>query len=291
MLKVSLHAGPLSGISQFNQLGRLDIGYETLAPKATYKAVLFARGEGALPLVRLEGYPRWSGSIWDLVARAIALSLTKREELLPMAEPAERPAYAEAMCAVIDHVPRGVERYRARLGTVILLKAGRKGCYRASLQEDCFEDRPEVFFMHRPKRLVHWDLLARAVNWSLANQEHLPERPQAGLEMGGIPLVTMLSQVTGLPAAFIRKEAKEYGTCRYAEGAPLAGKRFTLVEDVVSSGGAIVDALQKLRADGLNPDAAVCVIDRETGGSEALAEMSLQLRALYTFSEIDSAAA
>jgi len=43
----------------------------------------------------------------------------------------------------------------------------------------------------------------------------------AGLEMGGIPIVTMLSQVTGLPAAFIRKEPKEYGTCRYAEGHPL----------------------------------------------------------------------
>jgi hypothetical protein len=178
MLKVSLHAGPLSGISQFNQLGRLDIGYDTLAPKATYKAVLFARGEGAMPLARLEGYPRWSGSIWDLVARSVALSLTTREELMPTAEPAERPAYAEELCAVIDHVPRGVERYRSRLGTAVLLKAGRKGCYRASLQEDCFDDRPEVFFTHRPKRLVHWDLLARAINWSLANREHLPARPQ-----------------------------------------------------------------------------------------------------------------
>jgi orotate phosphoribosyltransferase len=57
----------------------------------------------------------------------------------------------------------------------------------------------------------------------------------AGLEMGGIPVVTMLSQVTGLPAAFVRKQPKEYGTCRYAEGTPLVGKRFVLIEDVVSS--------------------------------------------------------
>jgi len=108
----------------------------------------------------------------------------------------------------------------------------------------------------------------------------------AGPEMGGIPIVTMLSQITGLPAAFIRKEPKEYGTCRYAEGASLVGRRFVLVEDVVSSGGAIVDALTKLRADNLSPDAALCVIDRETGGREALAAAGLPLRALFTYSQV-----
>lgn len=111
----------------------------------------------------------------------------------------------------------------------------------------------------------------------------------AGLEMGGIPVVTVLSQVTGLPVAFIRKQPKDYGTCRYAEGAPLSGRRFILVEDVVTSGGAILDALQMLRADGLSPVAALCVIDRQTGGAEALAEVGLQLKALLTFSEVDSA--
>jgi orotate phosphoribosyltransferase len=112
----------------------------------------------------------------------------------------------------------------------------------------------------------------------------------AGLEMGGIPIVTMLSQVTGLPAAFIRKEPKEYGTCRYAEGASLAGRQFVLVEDVVSSGGAIIDALEKLRSDGLVPRAALCVIDRETGGKEALAAVGLTLKALFTFSQVEGAA-
>ncbi|ARU28793.1 orotate phosphoribosyltransferase [Cellvibrio sp. PSBB006] len=109
----------------------------------------------------------------------------------------------------------------------------------------------------------------------------------AGLEMGGIPIVTVLSQVTGIPSAFIRKEAKAYGTCQYAEGTPLQGKKFILVEDVVSSGGAIIDALALLRADGLNPLCAVCVIDRETGGKETLAEAGLELKALHTFSQIN----
>lgn len=118
----------------------------------------------------------------------------------------------------------------------------------------------------------------------------IPQGTQAlaGLEMGGIPIVTMLSQLTGLPAAFIRKEPKDYGTCRYAEGTALTGKRFVLIEDVVSSGGAIVDALKKLQADGLAPSAALCVIDRESGGKEALQAVGLELKALLTFSQVEA---
>lgn len=111
----------------------------------------------------------------------------------------------------------------------------------------------------------------------------------AGLEMGGIPIVTMLGQITGLPTAFLRKEAKTYGTCRYAEGAGLAGERVVMVEDVVSSGGAILNNLAMLRADGIEPDAVICVIDRETGGIEALADAGLTLTALLTMTDIESA--
>ena len=111
----------------------------------------------------------------------------------------------------------------------------------------------------------------------------------AGLEMGGIPIVTMLSQVTGIPASFIRKEPKQYGTCRYAEGTSLQGKRFILVEDVVSSGGAIIDAIAKLRADGLFPEAALCVIDRQTGGKEALETQGLPLISLLTLDDVKNA--
>jgi orotate phosphoribosyltransferase len=109
----------------------------------------------------------------------------------------------------------------------------------------------------------------------------------AGLEMGGIPVVTMLSQVTGLPAAFMRKKPKTYGTCRYAEGAPLTGRPFVLIEDVVSSGGAIIETLHMLKADGLFPTAAICVIDRESGGKEALGAAGLPLRSLFTYSQIN----
>jgi len=59
----------------------------------------------------------------------------------------------------------------------------------------------------------------------------------AGLEMGGIPIATMLSQFTGLPVLFVRKKAKDYGTCKIAEGGAVAGRKLLIVEDVVTSGG------------------------------------------------------
>jgi orotate phosphoribosyltransferase len=111
----------------------------------------------------------------------------------------------------------------------------------------------------------------------------------AGLEMGGIPVVTVLSQITGIPAAFVRKEAKSYGTCKYAEGADLRQGRIVLVEDVVSSGGAILDAAAKLAADDINPRQALCVIDRQSGGTEALAQHNLELRPLFTMEQIETA--
>ena len=66
-----------------------------------------------------------------------------------------------------------------------------------------------------------------------------------GLEMGGIPIVTALSARTGLPALFVRKKAKEYGTCKLAEGPDVAGRRVTLIEDVITTGGAVRDATER----------------------------------------------
>ena len=71
----------------------------------------------------------------------------------------------------------------------------------------------------------------------------------------------MISQLTGLPTRFVRKQAKTYGTCRLAEGGELDGLRLCIVEDVVTSGGAILDAAVELRAAGavLGPG---CLRDR-----------------------------
>jgi orotate phosphoribosyltransferase len=112
----------------------------------------------------------------------------------------------------------------------------------------------------------------------------------AGLELGGIPLVTMISQVMDWPAYFVRKAAKTYGTCQLAEGGEIDGLRLCIIEDVVTSGGAILDAAVELRARGAKLGPVVCVIDRESGGAEKLADDNLELRSLFTMTELKAAA-
>jgi orotate phosphoribosyltransferase len=113
----------------------------------------------------------------------------------------------------------------------------------------------------------------------------------AGLELGGVPLATMLSQTTGLPAVFVRKAPKSYGTCRLAEGGDIAGRKLLLVEDVVTSGGQVAESTHALRALGGDVSAALCVIDRESGGSGLLAADGITLSSLFRMSELEEAAA
>jgi len=109
----------------------------------------------------------------------------------------------------------------------------------------------------------------------------------AGLELGGVPVATALSLATGVPAAFVRKQAKEYGTARLAEGADIDGRRVVVVEDVVTSGGQVVRSTAALRAIGADIAVALSVVDRGQGGPEVLAADGLELRALFTGAELD----
>jgi orotate phosphoribosyltransferase len=108
----------------------------------------------------------------------------------------------------------------------------------------------------------------------------------AGLELGGVPIATALSRVTGIPAAFVRKEAKAYGTAQLAEGAFVDGRQVTVVEDVVTSGGQVVMSCRDLAERGAKVTTVLCVIDRESGGPEAIAEAGPELRALFKMSEL-----
>jgi orotate phosphoribosyltransferase len=108
----------------------------------------------------------------------------------------------------------------------------------------------------------------------------------AGLEMGGIPVATALSLNTGLKVCFVRKKAKEYGTCKLAEGADIAGKNVCIVEDVVTTGGAILDAARELRRLGANVEHVLCVIERDRKGRENLKAEGMDLSPLFTMEEL-----
>jgi orotate phosphoribosyltransferase len=111
----------------------------------------------------------------------------------------------------------------------------------------------------------------------------------AGLELGGVPIATALSMATGLPAAFVRKEAKAYGTARLAEGSEIDGKRCLVVEDVITTGGQVVLSTADLRARGAIVDTVLCVIDRSDGDHAKLDEIGLEIRSLFTAADLDRA--
>ena len=109
----------------------------------------------------------------------------------------------------------------------------------------------------------------------------------AGLELGGVPLATMLSSVTGLPVFFVRKEPKRYGTEKVCEGGDVEGRRLVIIEDVVTTGGQMVLSVQDLRAEGAVVEHALCVIDREGGGGDVVGAEGIELRSLFTMKDLE----
>ncbi len=119
----------------------------------------------------------------------------------------------------------------------------------------------------------------------------LPEGTEllGGLELGGVPIATVLSARSGLPALFVRKQAKEYGTCKLAEGPSFRDRRVTLVEDVITTGGAVRDATRELREAGAVVETVICAIDRSPEGSNPLADVGLDVRPVLTKAQLDAA--
>ncbi|HEY5981501.1 MAG TPA: orotate phosphoribosyltransferase, partial [Microlunatus sp.] len=110
-----------------------------------------------------------------------------------------------------------------------------------------------------------------------------------GLELGGVPIATMVSSLTGTPAVFVRKQAKTYGTCRLAEGAEVDGRTVVLIEDVITTGGAVRAAAVTLRERGARVHTVVCAIDRSPVGTRPLDDVAVGVRAALTRDDLDRA--
>ena len=107
--------------------------------------------------------------------------------------------------------------------------------------------------------------------------------------VGAVALAASASLASGLPFLIVRETAKEYGTGNRLEGVFEAGELVCLLEDVVTSGGALTEAVAAVREAGLEVRNAVCVVDREEGGADALARIGVRLRALYRAGELVAA--
>lgn len=122
-------------------------------------------------------------------------------------------------------------------------------------------------------------------------QQLVPLIPQgtqalAGLEVGGIPIATALSLETGLPVVFVRKKAKDYGTCQFAEGLDVKGLNLCVIEDVVTTGGQVLLSTDDLRGLGAKVENVLCVIQRDESAGAKLTDKNLKLRALFTQGEL-----
>ena len=115
-----------------------------------------------------------------------------------------------------------------------------------------------------------------------------------GLEMGAVPLVAAtaaMSSVAGAPiaAVFVRKAAKEHGTRSLieglADGETLAGRRIAVVEDVTTTGGSALKAIDALREAGATVEHVITIVDREEGAAESFAAAGVALHALFRKSE------
>lgn len=117
-----------------------------------------------------------------------------------------------------------------------------------------------------------------------------------GPTLGADPLATALSLAAlnlgvRVPAFIIRKEPKKHGTSQWIEGREnlISGSRLLVVEDVVTTGGSSVKAIEKIRAEGFRVDTLLAVLDRQEGASEALKSIGVTLCALSNIDEIRKA--
>lgn len=103
-----------------------------------------------------------------------------------------------------------------------------------------------------------------------------------GLELGGIALTVAMSAVTGIPAAFLRRQRKTYGTRRQVEGCSVTKRRAVLVDDVTRSGSQLTQAVSLLHGCSATVPVAVCILDRNLGAADRLAAAEVELRCLLT---------
>ncbi|MFL5911228.1 MAG: orotate phosphoribosyltransferase [Gaiellaceae bacterium] len=170
---------------------------------------------------------------------------------------------SELRSAIVEH---------AYLEGDFVLRSGRRSRY--YLDKYRFETRPDIL---------------RALGKRIAGEvaAHAPDATRlAAPELGAVALAAAASLESGLPFVIVRKEAKEYGTGNRLEGPYDDGECVCLVEDVVTSGGALLDSIEALRGAGLAVQTAVCVVDREEGGADALARRAVRLRPIFRAGEL-----
>jgi orotate phosphoribosyltransferase len=145
------------------------------------------------------------------------------------------------------------------------LRSGRKSRY--IIDKYAFETRPD---------------LLREIARELTRLLPPGTRRLAGVELGAVPLVTAVALESGLPFVIVRKNSKGHGLDRPFEGPLAPGEKMVLVEDVCTTGGAALAAVQVLREAGIADVTVLGVVDRQEGAAEAFRAAGVPFRSLFT---------
>ena len=175
MLKVSIHAGRLAERIPNNQIGVVDIAYQKRAALSDYLVAMQLNGKGEVQPGVVTDYPRWSGSLWDLVARALTRLLYQSDMAPPVQRIDRRCAYATKMCAVIQTLTAD-ERGQQVAEVEILQPGTQRGHYVATFREDILGER-RASFEFGCKVLNPAELLLRAICHGLWSKDTLGPRP------------------------------------------------------------------------------------------------------------------
>jgi orotate phosphoribosyltransferase len=108
----------------------------------------------------------------------------------------------------------------------------------------------------------------------------------AGAELGAVPLAAATAMASGKPCLFIRNQKKEYGTSKQLEGVLNAGETVLIVEDVLTTGGQVIEAAKTLTDAGAKIDRIVAVIDRMEGARENIEKAGYVFEALFTTADL-----
>jgi orotate phosphoribosyltransferase len=164
----------------------------------------------------------------------------------------------------------------ALLRGTFTLRSGKNSTY--YLDKYLFSTRPELLRQLAPLFAVRIKAMEAAGGVRVARL--------AGAELGGIPLVTAASLETGLPCLFIRNKKKDYGTAKQLEGLVAPGDHVVLLEDVATTGGQALEAVQSLRESGAKVLGVIATIDRLEGARENIEKEGLRFDSLFTVKDL-----
>ena len=157
----------------------------------------------------------------------------------------------------------------ALLHGTFTLRSGRTSNY--YLDKYRFETQPDVL---------------KALGELFAKHVTAATRRIAGAELGAVPLAAAASMASGLPCVFIRNQKKEYGTSKQVEGVIEAGDVVMIVEDVLTTGGQVLEAAKSLESTGAKVEKIVAVIDRMEGARQNIEGAGYKFEALFTTEDL-----